>query len=206
VRTLRPLRRLRGSTVSVAQAAARLARSLFWMVTARNRSHRELPVRLTVPGLADDLALPRPGSRLAVMERSPALFRYLLDCPIVPMSLYCVAEDAHVGGYFLLALAPGQARIVDYWVDSGDPADWRSLLQSAVSVARAHPEIAEVVTIASDAMLCACLEDSGFTRRTAIDVRLRARHPVLTEDVALRLHMVDNDSAYFDAGEYQYWW
>jgi hypothetical protein len=140
-----------------------------------------------------------------VLERSEALLTYVLECPIVPMELYAVEKAGHVRGYFLLALARGQARIADCWIDSEEQADWRALLQCAVREARRSPAVAELAIWASDPVLARSLPECGFHPRNLRPVQLLATKGFDIPAATLRVQMLDSDAAYHHPGYAVLW-
>jgi hypothetical protein len=130
---------------------------------------------------------------------------YLLRCPSTPMELYSAHGNGRPRGYFLLAFAPAQARIVDCWIDSDELADWSALVQLAVEQAKAHAKMAEVVSVCSDPLLGAALLKSGFRVRQAAPMWLRATTGVARPDVSIRFLMADNDAAFLHNGRSILW-
>jgi hypothetical protein len=96
VRTLHPLRRLHGSANPAWKLPFRFARSVAWTLTAPSAHRCEWQARRLeledVGNIAS--AVPAPTRGMAVTGRSVDLFRYMLSCPIVPMSLYAVERLA----------------------------------------------------------------------------------------------------------------
>ncbi|MBV8909606.1 MAG: hypothetical protein JOZ89_02485, partial [Gammaproteobacteria bacterium] len=143
-RPLYPLRVLRGKATW--KFLPRLARAALRYTAPEPPGDEWRAVRLSAAEASRiETVLPKPAAGMAVTERSGALFRYLLDCPLAAMQLYAVTHAADLRGYFVLALVAGQARIADCWVDSPDPADWTALIRCAVDQARHDPEAAEIV-------------------------------------------------------------
>ena len=130
---------------------------------------------------------------------------YFLKCPAAPMELYSVAKEGAVRGYFLVAHAPGQARIADFYIDSGAREDWRILIQLAVSQAMRDPAVAEVVSIGSDPVTRQALLDSGFHARGADPLRLLPAKGVELPAGPIRIHLIDSDAAYLHENRGSYW-
>ena len=166
VRTLRPLRILTPSTRNHWRLAPRLARSAFWTLTAPSidtDGWQARPVGLSETAKVA-AAFPAPTREMVVLERSEGLLSHVLQSPDVPMELFALEKAGDMRGYFLMAFAPGQARLVDCWVQSSDPADWRALLNCVVRQAKHAPRVAELVSWASDPILSDCLRECGFHR------------------------------------------
>lgn len=198
IRSLRPLRMAAGAPRHW-RTALRVARGVWWKLGTSDRVDPRWQARRVMPDDFPDMPLPQPAAGAATMARSPAHLRELMACPATPMQLYRLDAAGRAGrGYFLLAFAPGQARLVDCWVDSDAPADWRALVQHAVRAARSDPAAAELVALSSDPLLRAALGDSGFHARTPQPIQLLAKpDPGFAQ---LRVQMLDNDAAWLHAG------
>lgn len=207
-RALFPLRLLRNVERRPWRLLARFARSVAWTLAAPRDAPADGWQARSIA--ADDLGriasvLPVPARGMGVLERSVGLFRYALTCPIVPMHLYSLERAGRVRGYFMLASAPGQVRIVDCWMDSDLPADWRAMIHRAVEQARRDPQAAEVVIWASDPMLSESLRATGFHARQETSVLLRSRNGAAVPGGGLRVQMLDNDDAYLHHGRIELW-
>lgn len=205
VRPLSPLNLWREARGAGLRLAARVARSALWILTAPRPSLKGWSARPLAPGEVDRITpvLPQPRRGLAVIERGEALFRHMLACPIVPMALYGLEYAGRMRGYFLLALAPGQTRLADAWVDSDEPADWRALIGCALREARRRGGAAELVAWASEPLLMRALADNGFHRRFSLPVTLRPGAQAGSDP--LRVQMLDNDALYLCEGRSQLW-
>jgi hypothetical protein len=207
-RALSPLRLLRDPGQRNWRLLPRFARSLAWKLAAPPAVPGDSWQARRIAG--DELerisvVLPVPSQGAGVFERSAGLFSYTLACPIVPMHLYSVERAARVRGYFMLASAPGQARIVDCWMASDRPADWRALIHCAVEEARRDPHAAEVVISASDPLLSECLRASGFHARQETPILLRSANGFAVPPAPMRAQMLDNDAGYLHVGHSELW-
>jgi hypothetical protein len=206
VRALHPLRIFGRGAKPSWRLPPRLARSAFWALTAPSYDNDWRTRRLDrhdTSSLAS--VLPSRMGDAGVPERSEELFAYTLSCPIMPMELYALETNGRVRGYFLLALAPGQVRIADCWVDSEDPADWRALIQCAVGRAMQSRDSAELAVWASDPVLSRSLEECGFHRRNARPVQLLAARDFVIPAATLRVQMLDSDAAFHHPGHAVLW-
>lgn len=207
VRPLRPVRILTPSVHPIWRLLPRFARSVLWTLEAPSGVAEGWTVRRIEARELSQLSslLPGPTGGMSVLERSEELFRYTLACPIVPMELYVIERGGQARGYFLLSFALRQARLVDAWVGSGDPLEWRALILCAVHQAKQHSDSAELVAWASDVTLSASLRDCGFHLRGALPVQVLApRTPELTAS-GLRVQMLDNDAAYRHGSRNEFW-
>jgi hypothetical protein len=153
--------------------------------------------------IAAVLPLPTHGS--TVTQRNADQLRYVLTCPIVPMQLYAVSKAGRLRGYFLLALAPGQVRIVDCWVDSDESEDWRAMILCAVELAQHQPQAAEFVIWASDPLLATVLRGCGFYARFESPIQVRTSASNSVPEGPLRVQMLDSDAAFLYQGRNEYW-
>lgn len=201
VRVLHPLRYLTHSPQWGWKTLPKLARSLLWALAAPSRVGANWQWRRLASNQLQSLesVLPRPGAQAAVLERSSSLFAYMLKCPIASMALHRVEQAGRTRGYFLLAFVPGQARLVDCWVDSEQMEDWRALVQCAVQAARQDPGTAELTAVANDPLLRGALARSGFRARDTnpIQTLVRKGHSLPS---AFRVQMLDSDAAYRHRG------
>ena len=129
---------------------------------------------------------------------------YWLRCPAAPVELHLVEDGAAARGYFVLAYAPGQARLADCWLDRDDPALWEALVQLAVRQAAGHREVAEVVTICSEPLLAAALQRCGFHARASRPLMVRA-NGIRLPTAGIRIQMLDDDSAYRHDNSRTFW-
>jgi hypothetical protein len=197
-RPLRPLLRLVNADYTDWRLAPQVMRAAFWSLTARARGNIEWSARRVLADQleAEPVIWPSPTSATTVFERSNAWMRYLLDCPATPMELYSVHHNGRPRGYFLLALAPAQARIADCWIDSDDLGDWIATVQLAVRQAMADAHVAEVVSASSDPLLGAALLEGGFHMRYSSPLWLATGRDVAPFDARIRFVMADSDAAF----------
>jgi hypothetical protein len=205
VRPLRPLRRAAGEAPS-ARLAAQVARSALWSFQAPSISTKGWSARRVLPAQlsSEPIPWPHPARGAAVFERTAESVAYLLQCPVAEVELFAV-ENAVLRGYFLLAHAPGQVRVVDFFVDSEVDADWRVAVQLAVKQAGENRDAAEVVSVASDPVVRQALTDCGFHPRTSFEARVLMAKGVDAPALPLRIQMCDSDAAYLHANRPEYW-
>lgn len=206
VRTLYPLRLLRSPVGPKWRLLPRLVRGTAWRLAAPRPDCGGWQARHIPSDQIDRIAPLLPSSRagLVVLEREAAQLRYLLGCPTVAMRLY-VLEEAHARGYFVLAFAPGQARLVDCWVKPAEPTAWRALIQCAVRQAQRNDDVAELTAWANDPLLTQCLVESGFHARRSVPIYLRTDNEALIAAGAIRVQMADSDAAYLHTGRRDLW-
>lgn len=204
---VRPLKRLKGQELS-ARTGAKFARSLMWWFQAppvRTKGWTATPI--PPEQLASSIVRwPRAGQGIAIVERTAETAAHLLRCPAAPMEFWSVANDgSSIRGYFLLAHVPGQARIVDFYIDSEEQEDWRILVQLAVAQARRNPAVAEVVSTGSDRFTRQALLDCGFRARGTYPLRVLVGKGIQLPAASVRFQMIDSDAAYLHENKIAYW-
>ena len=203
---LKPFKRFAGQKPSV-RLAAQFARSFLWSLQASQVRTDGWAAQRTAPErfVSQAMRWPRTERGTAIFERTVDIIAYLLKCPITPLEIYSVAKDGSDRGYFLLAHAPGQTRIADFYVDSEDREDWRALIQLAVSRAARNPDAAEVVAVGSDAVTRQALLDCGFHARGDSALRILPRTGVELRAGPIRFQMIDSDAAFLHENRRAYW-
>jgi hypothetical protein len=205
-RPIRPLLYLTGVDAPRWRLAARSVRNALWALRAPARPPRAQRSRPLEPhelgGAPIPWPLPRHGS--AVLERSAAVMSYWLQCPAAPMELHVVENGGAAEGYFVLAYAPGQARLADCWLDCDDPEGWEALVQLAVQQAARHSAVAEVAAVCSEPLLAGALQRCGFHARSSRPLLARANGVRLPAG-GIRIQMLDDDSAYRHGGSRTFW-
>ena len=207
VRVLHPLRFAGSFNAASWKLPAKLARRSLWRLS----SPIITPAGWSIGRIASDEitalveALPSARAAMGVFERSVGLFNYMLNCPIVPMELYALKNEKQVRGYFLLAFAPGQARVADCWVATDEPEAWHALMQCAAMQAWRHREVAELVAWSSNSVMTRALLGSGFHRRNQQPIFMRSLGGEEIIPERLHVQMLDNDAAYFHHGISELW-
>jgi hypothetical protein len=205
-RPIRPLLYLTAADAPRWRLAARCVRNTLWALRAPAAAPR---VQRSRSVAADELGrapIPWPAAKNggAVLERSPALMLYWLQCPAASLELHVVENGGAVQGYFVLTYAPGQARLADCWLESDDPEGWDALVQLAVAQAARHRTVAEVATICSEPLLAAALQRCGFHARSSRPLMVRANGARLPT-AGIRIQMLDDDTAYRHGGSRSFW-
>jgi hypothetical protein len=202
VRVLRPARYLTAQAGWGWKTVPKFLSRALWRLAAPDPAAEAGRAREIAPRELSVLepVLPKLSGTTPIMERSLALLRYMLDCPLAAMRLHAVECGGALRGYFLLAIVPGQARLADYWIDSEVIEDWKRLIQCAVASAREIPDVVEVVAIASDPALASALEDLGFHRRYEKPVQILTRRGIEGPPACPRVQMLESDGAYLHGG------
>ncbi len=182
------------------RSAAKFARNLLWSWRAPSVAPNGWSASRAEPEQVAFEAVRWPS-----FERSAERFRYLVACPVASMELYSVSKEGKQRGYFMLAHVPGQVRIADFFADSEDPYDWRSVVELAVLQAKRDQDAAEVVALGSDELTTQALTDSGFRPRGQSAMRLLCRKGVELSAGTIQFQMIDSDAAYLHDGRVAYW-
>jgi hypothetical protein len=135
--------------------------------------------------------------------RSPALYRAWRECPAVRIQGYVVLEHADVLGGFVLALTPGQVRVIDLWCAAARPGEWARVIGAARSEAARLPGVAEVVSLANTPLEQQALAAAGFRECGRLPMSVRCA--LLPEGSGLRFQMLDGDAAYLHHGKEESW-
>jgi hypothetical protein len=179
---------------------------LWWLQAPAVRTGGWVANRVAPEQLAfNAIKWPRATAGTTVFERTPESVAYLLKCPVTPMEFYSVEKDSTVCGYFILAHAPGQVRIVDFCADSEDRERWRTVIQVAVSQAKSNRVAAEVVAVGSDPVTRQALADCGFHARGTSMLRILSGTRTELDEGAIRFQMIDSDAAYLHENKNDYW-
>ena len=205
-RPIRPLLYLTGADTPRWRLVARCVRNTLWALRAPAGAPRVQRSRPIDAGKLGGAAIPWPAPRYgsAVLERSAAVMSYWLQCPAAPVEFHVVENGAAAEGYFVLAYAPGQARLADCWLDCDTPAAWDALVQLAVQQAARHSAVAEVAAICSEPLLAAALQRCGFHARSSRPLLVRA-NGVRLPAAGIRIQMLDDDTAYRHGGSRTFW-
>lgn len=187
--------------------AARCLRASLWALCAPStRDPSWAATRIHESAIASTpIPWPAPKHGIAVLERQPKVMSYLLQCPAAPMELYAVGRDPHPEGYFVLAFTGRQARLVDCWLESDDPADWAALVQLAVRQVAGREGVAEIAATSSDPLFAAALRHCGFHARFARPLFLCRTNRTEFPDSTVRIQMIDDDKAYLRTGPQRFW-
>jgi hypothetical protein len=153
----------------------------------------------SVPALENTFA---PG---LVAERSPALHALWAQCPALETRSCAVLDAGASLGGFVLGLVPGQARVLDLWCSSREPADWARVLDAARFEAGQQAGAAEVVLLANTALEHEALRRSGFERRGGVPMHVSSRRLGPIADHGLRFQLLDGDAAFLHRGERESW-
>jgi len=207
VRPLHSLQILRSQPLS-SRLPARLLRSLIWKYSVRGAQATEWQIYPVTGG--EDLvrvsgifaAVP---AGVTLLERSIELLAYVLACPSVPMRLFIVGNSQRTKGYFLLAFAQAQVRLVDWWMDSNAQSNLCALIGCAVRQAMLNHQAAELVVWGSDPEFEHALVNCGFHARYNMLVQIRPTDGATLPRAPLRLNMLDNDAAYLSEEKIQLW-
>ncbi len=207
-RPLFPLRALNPDVRISWRLMSRLARNLVWKYTLPQAPYGERTVRPVTDH--DEIArlascMPRAIKDVAVFERRAEQLRYVLECTIVKMSLYSVDRAGCAPGYFMLAYAAGQVRIVDIWTNSLEPLDWQAMVNSAVAQANQHPEASEIVMWASHLRQANAAISCGFRARFELPIQIRIAAGASLNASGLNVQLLDNDAAYLHEGVASHW-
>ena len=166
------------------------------------------------PGLAlgQDLGLvdafsPRAGATddEILFQRSGRQVTDFLRCPAMEAAYFSVTRQGAPLGYFLLAFAAAQARIVEAWSPSPDLADWVALLRLARRQAGQRPDVEEVVCLAGVPLEQEALLRAGFSPCGTVPLFVLTSRDRVPDQARVRLRMMDGDIAFLHHGTPERW-
>jgi hypothetical protein len=137
--------------------------------------------------------------------RTPERLDGYRSCPAAPMSVYTVERDAAPLGGFVLALAPGQARIVAHWSATSRPEHHAALIRLARCEAALHAGVDEVATMASHPVEQRAIVAAGFQPVGSVPMFLLASTADVGAEVRVGFQMLDGDVAFLHHGGPQPW-
>jgi hypothetical protein len=199
---IRPLACFRHDTRGSWKAWARLGQNLAWRLAS---DVRDTGTGLTaVPATSEEIAQSTfpparsPGDgEPALVEMSAPGLSHLLRCPVTTVQFYWAERHGVRVGYFVLAQALGQCRIVDARIDAQDQKEWQSLYRLAVRTAIADRQTVEISTIAGG-IDSEALRAIGF--RVRGETPLRWRIPGTQPPAEVRFRMAAYDGAVLHGG------
>jgi len=200
-RPVRPFRQARNRVERF--PLLRLPFTLWWRYWPPAR-HRGWEASAITPEALPESLYPTPSEGMGVFRRSADLFRYLLACPIAPVTLYR-ARGPDAEGYFCIARAPGVARIIDAWTPSASADHWAALYECAWRTAAADPEVCEVVTLVGITRAQEGLRRAGFRARESIEFCVSGRIAPLADCSEFHFQWIDNDKSVWHRGIYSYY-
>lgn len=203
-RPLRPWLQARTHQRQNLKLPARLARNWSWAVrwpatappgwSAERVEAEQIPPEV----------LPVSSERVTACLRSAGQFRYFEQCPIARHELYVVRDSGKVKGYFLLSFVPGQARVADAWVNSGEVLEWDVLYRLAMKTAFDGGDAAEITAASALEEGRYALTQCGFRMYQARPVMLFDPKRVLADAPPVHWQMIDNDFSFLHQGRPEY--
>jgi hypothetical protein len=199
---IRPIRQLTTSSWNW-KSPARLARNAAW---ARRRPKRAAAGwrAQPAPPTAMGTPVPQAAERALIFDRGTEFFGYLAECPAVRTKFFLTYRNSTAAGYFCLAFAPGQARIVDAWVAPGGIDDWTQTYALAVQEAARDAEVCEVVAATTREDGWQALEVCGFHVRRSAFALLYDPGKRIPADARLDLQQIHGDGCFLHSGRPEY--
>lgn len=204
-RPLRPWLQARTHQRRNWKLAARFARNWLWnarcpaaAVPAGWRS-----LRIQAHEMSPEV-FPVSNAHVTACLRDAGLFRYYEQCPIAHHELHLVKKLGKPRGYFLLSLVPGQGRVADAWITSGDPDDWDALYRLAAEAAADREGIAEITAASALPGGQSALERAGFRLYESLPVMLFDPQKILAGAPPVHFQLIDNDFSFLHQGRPDY--
>ncbi len=95
-------------------------------------------------------------------HRTVADLNHLLQCPPLEMQGFSLQRQGRLIGYFVLAKAQWEARLLDLAVDSADANDWSLACAMVTEAARLNPEVCRIRALGSFPILREALVRNGY--------------------------------------------
>jgi hypothetical protein len=140
--------------------------------------------------------LNRPGSSMAYCRRTVEDLNYMLRCPAVEMKGFLLRRKRSLVGYFLLAKTGWEGRLLDIFVNSDDPQDWKAGATTATHVIAGEPEVCRIFAWAVAPRLRNALVQNGFWQQDQSPLVVRDPKNLLQGAFPASLQMFDGESAY----------
>lgn len=161
--------------------------------TARNQPLEFVPVKHFDDSIQPVLNGSRPWT---FCQRTVADLNYLLQCPHLKVSAFMLMRDGLIRGYFIVARAGWEGRILDIAVDSNDVNDWSDAYAAVTKAALLDPEICRIRTLATVPFLHQALQSSGYWRQYEDPIVLYDPKGALVNALPLSFQYGDGDWGY----------
>jgi hypothetical protein len=120
----------------------------------------------------------------------------MLRCPAVEMKGFLLRRNQSVVGYFLLARTGWEGRLLDIFVSSDNPQDWRCAAATATHAIADEPEVCRIFAWAVAPRLRNALVQNGFWQQDEVSIAVRDPRNLLEGAFPASLQMFDGESAY----------
>jgi hypothetical protein len=193
---LRPLRefRIRRRTL---RSALRVLHGLAHPL--RNRSRVTGAWDFTPVDQFDDSLLPilnRAERPWTFCKRTLADLNYLLECPHLKMRGFLLRRHGNVVGYFIIAIAEWEARLLDLMVDSDCTNDWNLACAIVTRAAKLDPDICRIRILATLPLLRQALVRNGYWCQYKEPIVIHDPSRSLDRAFPVSFQLFDNDSGY----------
>jgi len=198
-RVIRPIRQyLSRPKASAIREMARLGRNIIWSFPAAHSqgSYWSAIHRPAAGTWLDDVVSQFKPQSFCAGSRSSTFVNYLLSCPAAACSLYSLSSRGFDRGYFILNEVRGQTRIIDLFLKSEDPRDWKSAFRVAVATAASIASTCEISMATSLPWFTELLRTCGFRKCNDRPVMLYDPRGLLVNAPPLNIQMVDSDAYY----------
>ncbi len=133
---------------------------------------------------------------LTLCQRTVEDLNYMLQCPAMEMKGFLLRRRESVVGYFIVAKAGWEARIVDIFVNSDKPRDWRLAYGTAAHAVGRCPEICRIRARATVPLFVEALIQNGFWLQHEDPIMIRDPRSLLASAFPINLQMFEDDAAY----------
>lgn len=193
---LRPFREFR-TRLRTRKSALRLLHGLTHSV--RNREGASAGWDFVIVNRFDDAILPilrRKSRSWTYCQRDLADLNHLLNCPRPKMQGFLLMCHAGVMGYFVIANAGWESRLIDLDVNSGDINDWNLACATMTRAAKLAPEACRIRTLASFPILREALEWNGYWPQYTEPLVVYDPSNSLDHAFPMSIQLFDGDAGY----------
>jgi hypothetical protein len=199
-KVLAPFHRLRAPGQGLFRKWAGTAKDMASVWRGRTPPVRDTVVLRPAPTFTEeiDCLLRQSSMQIVTSRRDHLLLNYMLRYPPGGFSGWTIHTSPRMIGFAVLKIAPhGRIRpgkIVDCWLDTGDPCCWQAAVASLVDRLRAL-SADDATCYATTPSLHAALLWNGFAKSGERNVYVRDKEQSLPRDLPVGCSMLDADGA-----------
>jgi hypothetical protein len=138
----------------------------------------------------------RQGAFSTSCRRTVEDLNHALRCPLIKMKGFLLTKNAGVHGYFVLALAGWEARLIDIQLDSEDPHDWKLAYAAAVKAVLGEPEICRLRALSALPLLNQALSQNGFWIQYREPIMMHDPKHLLAQAFPINFQLFEGDAGF----------
>ena len=129
-------------------------------------------------------------------QRTLADLNYLLQCPHLEMMAFLLQRKGQIAGYFIVAKASWEARLLDVFVDSQDTNEWKCVLGAVTKAIRYDSEVCRIRLQATLPILSQALDWNGYWCQYKEPIFLYDPSNALDGVFPIEFQLCDGDAGY----------